>query len=87
MHIFSQLWHFRVVEILSNLTFEGYLDSTTPVLSIGVSLFLSHRFCLEHMRATQLTNDFLVSLEADSMVNIKIESNMKIKRQNEDFIL
>ena len=54
------LCHSKVVEILSNLAFGGYLAGTTPILSIGFSLFLFHRFCLEHVRTVQLTDDFCI---------------------------
>ena len=47
-----ELWEF------SNLTFGRYLAGTTPILFASSSLFLSHRFCLEHMRTVWLTNDF-----------------------------
>ena len=42
----------------SKLTFEGYLASATPVLSIRSSFSLLSRCCLEHMRTMQLTDDF-----------------------------
>ena len=47
-----ELWKF------SNLTFRGYLTSTTPVLSTRSFLFLFCRFYLEHVRTVRLTNDF-----------------------------
>ena len=37
-HNSAQLWHSRVIKS-SNLTFGGYLDSTTPMLSIRSFLF------------------------------------------------
>ena len=53
IHNSPQLWHSRVVRS-SNLTFEGYLASTTPVLSVGSSLFVLCRYCFEHMRTVWL---------------------------------
>ena len=34
------------------------MDSTTLMFFVRFSLFLSCRFCLEHVKATQLTDDF-----------------------------
>ena len=47
-----ELWKF------SNLTFKGYLTGIILVLSVRSSLFLFHRFCLEHVRIMRLTNNF-----------------------------
>ena len=58
IRIIFQVWHTRVVEILSNLTFEGHLASTTPILSVRSSLFLFRRFCLEHVKTVWLIDDF-----------------------------
>ena len=58
VRIIFQVWHTRVVEILSNLTFKGHLASTTPILSVRSSLFLFRRFYLERVRTVWLTNDF-----------------------------
>ena len=50
MRNFPQLWHSIVVEILSNLIFEGYLAGTTLILSIRSLVFLLRKFCQERVR-------------------------------------
>ena len=47
-----ELWKF------SNLTFGGSLASTTLVLSVRFSSSLLCRFCLEHVKTVQLTDNF-----------------------------
>ena len=49
VRIIHLLWHSRVVRN-SNLTFEGYLAGTTPVLSVMSSLFVLCRCCFEYVR-------------------------------------
>ena len=56
-HNLPQLWHSELWKFF-NLTFEGYLTGIILVLSVRSSLFLFHRFCLEHVRIMRLTNNF-----------------------------
>ena len=58
-----ELWKF------SNLTFKGYLVGTTPVLFARSSSFLLTKFCLEHVRAMWLTDNFWHHQLALSMRN------------------
>ena len=60
VRIIYLLWHSRVVKN-SNLTFRGYLASTTPVLSVRSSLFVLCRCCFEHVRTVLFTVDFPAS--------------------------
>ena len=67
MHNFPQLWHSRVMRS-SNLTFRGYLADTTPVLSVGSSLFVLCWCHFEHVLTLYLTVDF----PASSVVLLKM---------------
>ena len=59
-HNSPPLWHFRVVRSF-NLTFEGYLAGTTPMLSVRSSLFALN-VLFRAREAVWITVDFSASL-------------------------
>ena len=73
------LWKF------SNLTFEGYLASTTSVLSMRSSSLLC-KSCLGHMRTVRFTVDFLASSQTKYKLKYKNNSVTFEKPNREWFV-